>query len=236
MTARTLHHYDEIGLLTASRTEAGHRFYETNDFVTLQKIISFKFLGYPLDEIKDFLHEKQSNIQQSLRRQQQEMIAKREHLNKTIRALDHALSMIESEGELDESIFISLINSIQMEKEHKEWISENLPKQFNDILSSISEEQGVEIEKLYLSITLKLKKLIFTDPMSDEVIDVIDELFQLVTDIIGEDYLSIITSIEAADVPENDWLFPFPFSKEEELWLNEAIELYLQKRGESDAK
>jgi DNA-binding transcriptional MerR regulator len=52
LTVRTLHHYDEIGLLKPSlRTEAGHRLYTTGDVVRLQQVLSLRQLGFSLEEI-----------------------------------------------------------------------------------------------------------------------------------------------------------------------------------------
>jgi DNA-binding transcriptional MerR regulator len=56
ITVRTLHHYDRLGLLKPSgRTEAGYRLYGERDFVRLQQIVTLKFIGLPLRQIKDLL-------------------------------------------------------------------------------------------------------------------------------------------------------------------------------------
>ncbi|GMR13398.1 MAG: MerR family transcriptional regulator [Gemmatimonadota bacterium] len=56
LTVRTLHHYDEIGLLAPSgRTPSGHRLYEMAEVLRLQKIRSLCHLGLTLDEIRDCL-------------------------------------------------------------------------------------------------------------------------------------------------------------------------------------
>src|SRR5207248_5702982 len=52
LTIRTLHHYDEIGLLKPSlHTEAGHRLYTAGDVARLQQILSLRQLGFGLEEI-----------------------------------------------------------------------------------------------------------------------------------------------------------------------------------------
>ena len=57
LTVRTLHHYDEIGLLSPShRTAAGHRLYVEDDVARLQQIASLRNLGFPLEEIRDVLN------------------------------------------------------------------------------------------------------------------------------------------------------------------------------------
>ena len=52
LTVRTLHHYDEIGLLAPSeRSDAGYRLYSDADVRRLYRIVAFRRLGFALDEI-----------------------------------------------------------------------------------------------------------------------------------------------------------------------------------------
>ena len=56
LTVRTLHHYDEIGLLSpAERSDGGHRVYDEADVQRLYRIVSLRSLGFPLDAIADAL-------------------------------------------------------------------------------------------------------------------------------------------------------------------------------------
>lgn len=56
ITARTLHYYDEIGLLRPARvTEAGYRMYDDAALSRLQNILLFRELEFPLKEIKAIL-------------------------------------------------------------------------------------------------------------------------------------------------------------------------------------
>ncbi len=56
LTVRTLHHWDDLGLLKPSRrTQAGHRLYGEDDLVRLQRILSLRQIGLSLDEIKVWL-------------------------------------------------------------------------------------------------------------------------------------------------------------------------------------
>jgi DNA-binding transcriptional MerR regulator len=52
LTIRTLHHYDEIGLLKPSlHTDSGHRLYTGRDVARLHRIIALKQLGFSLDDV-----------------------------------------------------------------------------------------------------------------------------------------------------------------------------------------
>lgn len=56
ITARTLHYYDEIGLLKPAKvTEAGYRMYDDMALSRLQNILLFRELAFPLKEIKAIL-------------------------------------------------------------------------------------------------------------------------------------------------------------------------------------
>jgi MerR family transcriptional regulator, thiopeptide resistance regulator len=56
LTVRTLHHWDEIGLLRPSgRTQAGHRLYAEPDLRRLQQVVSLRNVGIPLEQIRNLL-------------------------------------------------------------------------------------------------------------------------------------------------------------------------------------
>ena len=56
LTIRTLHHYDEIGLLRPSlHTDSGHRLYTAADVARLQQVLSLRQLGFSLEEVRDCL-------------------------------------------------------------------------------------------------------------------------------------------------------------------------------------
>jgi DNA-binding transcriptional MerR regulator len=56
LTVRTLHHYDEIGLLNPSlHSEGGHRLYTADDVARLQQVMSMRQLGFSLDEVRSCL-------------------------------------------------------------------------------------------------------------------------------------------------------------------------------------
>ncbi|MBE9067036.1 MerR family transcriptional regulator [Leptolyngbya cf. ectocarpi LEGE 11479] len=65
LSIRTLHYYDEIGLLSPShRNHAGHRFYGDQDIVQLQQILSLRQLGFSLDEIRECLQSPEYSLPQ----------------------------------------------------------------------------------------------------------------------------------------------------------------------------
>ena len=56
VTVRTLHHYDQVGLLSPSRrTAAGHRRYSDADLERLQQVLFYRELGFGLDQITELV-------------------------------------------------------------------------------------------------------------------------------------------------------------------------------------
>jgi len=67
LTVRTLHYYEEIGLLVASgRSEAGHRLYDDDDVARLYRICLLRRLGLPPDEIGRALDDPAWNLQAAM--------------------------------------------------------------------------------------------------------------------------------------------------------------------------
>ena len=90
VTVRTLHHYDEIGLLTPSeRTHAGHRRYGDSDLDRLQRILFYRELGFPLEEVAALLDDPDTDPREHLRRQYQVLTERIEKLQKMAAAVRH---------------------------------------------------------------------------------------------------------------------------------------------------
>jgi DNA-binding transcriptional MerR regulator len=70
VTVRTLHHYDEIGLLRPSgRSDNGYRRYADADLERLQRILFYRELGFGLDDIRNLITDGDADAIGHLRRQ-----------------------------------------------------------------------------------------------------------------------------------------------------------------------
>ncbi|MGY1661157.1 MerR family transcriptional regulator [Geodermatophilus sp. SYSU D00705] len=70
VTVRTLHHYDRIGLLSPSgRTSAGYRRYSPADLDRLHRVLVYRELGFPLEEVATLLDDPSADPAEHLRRQ-----------------------------------------------------------------------------------------------------------------------------------------------------------------------
>lgn len=95
LTVRTLHHYDQIGLLKpAFVAENGYRYYNQENLTRLQEILLFRELDFPLKDIQQLLDVTELNRQQVLRDHITLLELKRERLD---RIINHARLLTEKE-------------------------------------------------------------------------------------------------------------------------------------------
>ncbi|MFK7601024.1 MerR family transcriptional regulator [Deinococcus sp. SM5_A1] len=92
LSVRTLHHYDDIGLLRpGARTEAGYRLYSPADLARLWRVLSYRELGFPLAEIARVLDVPTGGEVQALRTQ---IALLKEKQRRTQSTLDAALAYL----------------------------------------------------------------------------------------------------------------------------------------------
>ena len=90
VSIRTLQYYDEIGLLKPSKlTEAGYRMYDDDALQTLQQILFFRELGFPLKEIRQILQQPDFNRINAFKKQKELFLLKRNRLDRLIQLLEH---------------------------------------------------------------------------------------------------------------------------------------------------
>jgi DNA-binding transcriptional MerR regulator len=107
VTVRTLHHYDEIGLLTPSqRSQSGYRQYTDADLQRLQQILLFKQLGFALDAIQSLIDEPAASRKAALLAQRATLQGELTRTHAVIRAIETALTVLEETGDMsNEKIF-----------------------------------------------------------------------------------------------------------------------------------
>ena len=92
VSVRTLHYYDEIGLLHPSYVDSttGYRYYDAQSLLRMQEILFYRELDFPLQRIGDLLSSPYYNKEQALAEQKQLLILKKERLERLIAAVDSA--------------------------------------------------------------------------------------------------------------------------------------------------
>ena len=89
ISVRTLQYYDEIGLLKPSQvTSVGYRLYDDDALQTLQQILFFKELGFPLKEIKQILQKPDFDRTAAFQKQKELFLLKRSRMDRLIQLLE----------------------------------------------------------------------------------------------------------------------------------------------------
>jgi len=92
ISVRTLHYYDEIGLLTpTNKTNSKYRLYNEMDLEKLWQILFFKELDFPLSQIKEILNNPKFDKNQALENHKKLLLEKRNRIDKIITSIDKTI-------------------------------------------------------------------------------------------------------------------------------------------------
>ncbi|OOC04757.1 MerR family transcriptional regulator [Amycolatopsis azurea] len=93
VTVRTLHHYDEIGLLSPSgRTAAGYRSYSDDDLERLQRVLFYRELGMGLETIAKVIDDPGVDALEHLRRQRGLLVERIGELTRMVESVDRVIT------------------------------------------------------------------------------------------------------------------------------------------------
>ncbi len=127
VTVRSLHLYDEIGLLQpAFRTASGHRRYRRGDLLRLQQILTLKYLGFSLEEIQALLNAPAYDLQVALHQQKAALAERIAQLQEAVYAISRTLESLEAARELDWTQVILTIQALQTGG-RQEWLQRYFP-------------------------------------------------------------------------------------------------------------
>src|SRR3954463_10660094 len=99
VTVRTLQYYDRVGLLKPSDYKNGnHRLYQIEDLLRLQQVLTFKYLGYGLDEIRKLMDSPEYDARGALKTQRAAIAERIAQLQKVVQSIDRTSAALESIG------------------------------------------------------------------------------------------------------------------------------------------
>lgn len=230
LTIRALRYYDEKGLVNpASLTEGGQRLYNDDNILTVQKIVTYKYLDFSIEEIKALLLEEQPLLD-SLKEQRALMEEKKRQLEKVMASLDTAIAIHEKIEVVDPTLLLLVLHSLLTEEQQKDYLLQYIPQSLVDELYHLFDQEFVELNRQYIEVSYALKEA-FAVQASDEEVKV---LLQRFVNIVPRDlHVKIAGYFKDVEIESLDeWLFPSPFIKEEEEWLIDKMnELSIIEEG-----
>jgi DNA-binding transcriptional MerR regulator len=121
VTVRTLHHYDELGLLAPSeRSDAGYRLYSYEDLARLQEILIWRQLGFSLSEIQALLDDPAYDRIGALERQRELVQCEVERLGALAAAVEAAIEAERNGTRMKETTMFEGFDPGQYEEEARE--------------------------------------------------------------------------------------------------------------------
>lgn len=118
LSVRTLHYYDQIGLLhPAQVTDAGYRLYDAQNLMTLQQILFYREMGFPLKEIRSIILNPAFDKTKALLGHRKVLYMKRERL-------DQLISHVDSLLEGDETMNFKAFDETEIQEIQKQYEQE----------------------------------------------------------------------------------------------------------------
>ncbi|MFJ7730765.1 MerR family transcriptional regulator [Lysinibacillus sp. NPDC097231] len=218
LTVRALRFYSEKGLLEPCFiSDSGHRYYNDGSIETVQKIVTLKYLDYSLEEIEDILRNGEQQLIESLMFQKLQLEKKRNQIDRVIASLEQAIEIGKQSEVIDTSIFLTVIFNLLKEDEQRDYWRSILPDELVERLYDFFGMNIIELNQKYIDLANQLKQAYIQPPQDEYLKSLIDQLFSLIPQDIVEELVEVLKEYE--DIQINEWLFPTPFTKEEEDWL-----------------
>ena len=121
ISVRTLHYYDEIGLLIPeSRSATGYRLYNENDLLRLQQIMFYRELGVRLADIKQIITRPDFNLIEALQSHRALLANNAERTRRLIETIDKTIMQIKGEKQMDIKEYYEGFSDEQIEKYRQE--------------------------------------------------------------------------------------------------------------------
>lgn len=122
ISVRTLHYYDEIGLLEPTdKSDAGYRLYDDKALERLQQILFFREFDIPLKEIKAVMENPALDRNHILQMQRKMLMAKIERMERLVASID---DILKGDNRMDFAIF----NKTEMEEMFQAMV-EHMPEE-----------------------------------------------------------------------------------------------------------
>lgn len=153
VSVRTLHYYDEIGLLKPAFVKKnGYRYYTEEEFLRLQQIIFFKELDFELGRIKDIFDSPHFDQTEVLEDQKNLLELKRKKLDRLIKLINKTIKNMNSESKdkiTDEDLAQCFDDGKYEEykKEAREKWGKDMVQKSENIVKGWSKEKMEEIKK-----------------------------------------------------------------------------------------
>ena len=185
VSVRTLHYYDEIGLLKPALVDAqnGYRFYDENSLERMQEILFYRELNFPLKSILEILSSPDYDKQKALAEQRKLLELKKERLERIIAALDSAEKGKITMSAFDNSDYETARKQYEAEAKQR-WGETSAYKEHAEKTANYTKEQWQEVNDGLMAVFAKFAECMNDGNTadSDEVQTLVKELQNYITE------------------------------------------------------
>jgi DNA-binding transcriptional MerR regulator len=191
VSVRTLHYYDQIGLLKpAAIGENQYRYYGEEDFSRLQQILFFKELDFSLQEIKGILDDPNFNHRLALVSHKRLLTEKKERLERIIQSIDRTVDEMEGGIKMSKKDMFEPFDMKKIEKHQKKYDQEvknsyGNTKAYQESMQKMKSYKEDDWKRIHEKNENLYRRLIATmhkSPEDDEVQQIIHAFRQHITD------------------------------------------------------
>ena len=179
VSVRTLHYYDQIGLLRPASVDeqTGYRFYDESSLLRMQEILFYRELDFPLKSIAEILTSPHYNKEEALEEQRTLLLLKKERLERLIDAIDGALK-----GENVMKAFDNSKMDQYLSKAKERWGKTEAWQEYEEKSVGRTAEAEKDLSEQLMDIFAQLGALRGEEPDSEPVQQIVAALQQFITD------------------------------------------------------
>ena len=197
VSVRTLHYYDEIGLLKPALVDAqnGYRFYDQNSLLRMQEILFYRELDFPLKSILEILSSPDYDKQKALAEQRKLLELKKERLERIIDALDGATKGKVTMAAFDNSDYETIRKQYEVEAKER-WGETEAYKEHAEKTAKYTKDKWQAVNDRLMAIFSKFAECMNNGNTADS--DEAQALVKELQDYITENYYTCTNQILAS--------------------------------------
>jgi DNA-binding transcriptional MerR regulator len=117
VTPRTLHHYDDIGLLKPTRVgDNGYRYYGEESLLRLQQILFYRELDMPLEEIRKIMGRRDFDVLEALESHKEALKRQSARIERLLHTVDNTITHLKGKTKMDNKGLFEGFSEEQQEK------------------------------------------------------------------------------------------------------------------------
>lgn len=172
ITPRTLHHYDQIGLLKPSRLgDNRYRYYGEEALLRLQQILLYRELDMPLEQIRLILERRDFDVLIALRDHKDGLLKRAARIEQLIATVDDTILHLQGKKEMSDKQLFEPFNEEQQaeyEKEAMRMYDPEIVRESNRKWKSLTREEKQRIGEEGNAVYLAFLSAIDKGPSSSE--------------------------------------------------------------------